>query len=294
MGAREFIDRAKALMSQGPMLLRLVAINVAVFVALRLAAIGGMFATTDVAQMLLGWLELPSSPAVFLTRPWTILTYMFTQYDVMHILFNMLWLYWFGTLFCMAATPRQLAALYLLGGLGGGVLFMCAYGLLPGFGHRAGMLLGSSASVMAIVTATAMLMPDFRMNLLFIGAVKLKWIAVATIGLVLLGFTGTNAGGDVAHLGGIGVGALWAMQMRRGRDLTAPLCRLLDRLSPKPSAPRSQSRVYGGASGRRSSASDETDRATLDLLLEKVRKSGYASLSPEERRLLFEISRNIK
>ncbi len=275
-----------------PMLMQIIGINIAVFLLLRLAAIVGMFTGLDsIASTLMGWLELPSYTARFIVRPWTLVTYMFTQWDVMHILFNLLWLYWFGTLFTMAATPRQLLALYILGGLGGGLLFMLGYNLLPHFRFVNGVLIGSSASVMAIVTATAIMMPDFRMNLLLFGSVRLKWIAIATIVLVLIGVTGANAGGEMAHIGGMAVGAAWALGMRRGRDFTRPVCRLFDRIANirvKPTRP-----VPPHRRDNRSGLSD-TDRATLDAILEKVKKSGYTALTPEEKRLLFDISRNIR
>ena len=135
---------------------------------------------------------------------------MFAQYDLLHIVFNMLWLYWFGTMFRMVCTSRQLFVLYIYGGLAGAVLFLAGYNTLPLFhGNHYGSLIGSSAAVIAIVTAVAILMPHFKMHMLFIGAVSVKWIALATIVLVLIGVTGSNAGGEIAHLGGILTGLLF-------------------------------------------------------------------------------------
>lgn len=295
MTAGEFIKRQLRAFRASPMLMQIIVVNIAVFVLLRLAAITGIFSGADgIAPMLLGWLELPSDPASFIMRPWTALTYMFTQYDVMHILFNMLWLYWFGTLFNMVATPRQLLALYILGGLGGAVFFMAGYNIFPFLAHHRGMLLGSSASVLAIVTATVCLMPDFRMNLLFIGSVKIKWIALATYALVILGVTGANAGGNLAHLGGVAVGALWAIRLKQGSDFTVPLCRLLDRLANIRKIGRASHPSQSARPANARPGISDSDRATLDIILEKIKKSGYAALTPAEKKLLFDISRNIK
>ena len=214
--------------------------------------------------------------------PWTVLTYMFAQYDVLHILFNMLWLYWFGTIMLYRCTPAQMLTLYLYGGLGGALLFLAAYNLLPLFAGSTGMLIGSSASVMAIVTATAILMPDFGMRLLFIGDVKLKWIALATVALVLLGVSGANAGGEIAHVGGIIVGCVFGMMLKRGTDITRPVRRLFDRRPARRPGPRPAPTI------------GDDDRRDLDAILDKIKRSGYSALTPDERRRLFEVSRNIK
>ncbi|MBO5454924.1 MAG: rhomboid family intramembrane serine protease [Muribaculaceae bacterium] len=285
------------------MLMKLVWINIAVFVLLRITAIVCMFAgTPGFLEEVMRQVQLPSHLSTLATRPWTVITYMFSQYDVLHILFNLLWFYWFGTLFRMVSTPRQMLALYIYGGLGGAVMFLLAYNLIPTFAYTHGWLIGSSASVIAIVTATAILMPDFRMHLLFIGSVSLKWIAIATIGLVLIGVTGSNAGGEFAHIGGVIVGAWYGLMMKRGQDITRPLNRLFDmfvngwhsitsiRLRNK--TPKS-SYKYQSSSASSPSINDD-DRAQLDEILDKIKKSGYAALTPEERKRLFDVSRRMK
>jgi membrane associated rhomboid family serine protease len=285
------------------MLMKLVWINIAVFVLLRITAIVCMFAgTPGFLEEVMRQVQLPSHLSTLATRPWTVITYMFSQYDVLHILFNLLWFYWFGTLFRMVSTPRQMLALYIYGGLGGAVMFLLAYNLIPTFAYTHGWLIGSSASVIAIVTATAILMPDFRMHLLFIGSVSLKWIAIATIGLVLIGVTGSNAGGEFAHIGGVIVGAWYGLMMKRGQDITRPLNRLFDmfvngwhsitsiRLRNK--TPESSYKYQSSSAS--SPSIDDDDRAQLDEILDKIKKSGYAALTPEERKRLFDVSRRMK
>lgn len=297
------IDEMRRGFSRLTMLMKLVWINIAVFVLLRITAIVCMFAgTPGFLEEVMRQVQLPSHLSTLATRPWTVITYMFSQYDVLHILFNLLWFYWFGTLFRMVSTPRQMLALYIYGGLGGAVMFLLAYNLIPTFAYTHGWLIGSSASVIAIVTATAILMPDFRMHLLFIGSVSLKWIAIATIGLVLIGVTGSNAGGEFAHIGGVIVGAWYGLMMKRGQDITRPLNRLFDmfvngwhsitsiRLRNK--TPKS-SYKYQSSSASSPSINDD-DRAQLDEILDKIKKSGYAALTPEERKRLFDVSRRMK
>lgn len=298
------------------MLMKIVWINIAVFVMLRLVAIVSIFAgQPDFINVVMHYVQLPSSLSVLATRPWTLVTYMFAQYDVLHILFNLLWFYWFGTLFMMTATQRQLFALYLLGGLGGAALFLLSYSTLPAFAYHTAMLIGSSASVIAIVTATAILMPDFKMHLLLFGAISLKWIAIVTIGLGLIGVTGSNAGGEIAHIGGVAVGAIYALQLKRGRDITRPLNRFFDSIAnafgglkssiahvfkprqPKPrQASTGSSRQTSGSNRHEASSPkcSENDREILDQILDKIKKSGYSALTPEERRRLFDVSNRIK
>lgn len=312
MAVSDTLRQMKRGFSASTMLMKIIWINIGLFVLLRLTAIVGIFGgSPELINTVLDYVQLPSSPALLLTRPWTLLTYMFAQYDLMHILFNMLWFYWFGTLFMMTATPRQLLALYLLGGLGGGALFIAAYCGLPLFVGHAGMLIGSSASVIAIVTATAILMPDFRMNLLFIGAVSLKWIAIVTIFLVLIGVSGSNAGGEIAHIGGVAVGAIYALRLRRGHDITAPFNRAFDKIAnawnsltatawsksrpaPGPRPPFSSRDRQSPKPGSAEPSCSRSDREILDSILDKIKKSGYAALTPEERQRLFDVSRKIK
>ncbi len=310
MAVTDTLRQLRQSFKSSTMMMKIIWLNIVIFIFLRLAAIASIFwGNPDFINTVLSYLQLPSDPHVLLTRPWTIASYMFTQYDVMHILFNMLWLYWFGSLFTMVATQRQFFTLYLLGGLGGGAMFMLGYNLLPAFDHHYGMLIGSSASVIAIVTATAILMPHFKMNLLFIGSVSLKWIAIATIVLVLIGATGNNAGGEIAHLGGVAIGTIYALRLKKGHDITAPFNHTFDRMANIWN--RFASMICGTfsmkkCSGTRHTASgsntrktngtplSRNDREDLDAILDKIKKSGYSALSPEERQRLFDVSKKIK
>ncbi len=280
----EAIDRLRTGFRQSSTLMKIVWVNVAVFVLLRLIAIVFVFSgRPDYIDMMLEQVELPSSPAVFMTRPWTLVTYMFAQYDLLHVVFNMLWLYWFGTMFTMTASSRRLLTLYLCGGLAGAVLFMLGYMVLPMFHSSYGSLIGSSASVIAVVTAVAILMPHFKMHLLLIGSVSVKWIAIVTIVLVLVGVTGSNAGGEIAHIGGVIAGVLCGLWIKRGHGLSF---RRPSRRQTPPEAPSPSLSSDAGLSAN--------ERAELDAILDKIKKSGYTSLTSSERDRLFSVSRKIK
>ncbi len=149
------------------MLMRLIFINIAVFVVLLLFAVGAVLFNGN-PDVMTRWAQLPSDLGMLLRRPWTLITYMFTHLDFIHILFNMLWLYWLGRIFMDFFSPKQLTGLYLLGGWGGALLFLLAYNLLPAFAGDMIYLVGASASVMAIVVATAVYAPDYKIGLLFL------------------------------------------------------------------------------------------------------------------------------
>lgn len=281
------IDRLKYQWATGSMLVKLIFINIAVFVVLHIVTLVLMFAGIS-ANTVLQEVELPSYLPAILERPWTIITYMFAQYDLFHILFNMLWLYWFGVIFLLADTSKRMLALYIYCGLGGALLFITYYNAMD----MRGLLIGSSASVIGIVTATAIRHPDYKMGLLFIGEISLKWLAVITIAIDMFSIGGSNAGGHVAHIGGAIIGAVYAVAQKKGLDITRPFNALLDGASnmwKRLTAPRKKA---GPASKGATNRHD--DEATLDEILDKVKKSGYGGLSKEEKQKLFDVSRRIK
>lgn len=212
------------------MLMKIIYINIAVFLILRLSAIVCVLFNVE-ASALQEFLALPASFSELAYRPWTALTYMFVHYDVMHILFNMLLLYWFGQIFLYSSTPKQLVVLYFYGGLAGGLLYILAYTFLPYFRGQSALLIGASASIMAIVVATAIRHHDYNLRLLFIGNVALKWIAIIAIAIDLLSLTDINSGGHLAHIGGAIIGAIYALALNRGIDITRHVNAAIDSIA---------------------------------------------------------------
>lgn len=266
------------------MLVRLIFINVGVFLLLHIAGLIAALAGYG-PDTVLRYVEMPSGFSALLLTPWTIVTYMFAQYDFLHLLFNMLWLYWFGEIFLFADSSRRMLALYVYGGLAGALLFMVCYAALG----RYGLLIGSSASVLAVVVATAVMHPDYKMNLLFLGEISLKWVAAATILIDFLSLGGGNSGGHLAHIGGAIAGFVYAFGLKKGVDITRPFCRLADGVASLFSRRRPPV-----ARQRRAATATRSDEDTLDEILDKVKKSGYASLTQAEKRRLFDVSNRIK
>lgn len=286
----------------GDALVRLLMVNVGVFLLIRLLAIV-LYLAGGSSVAMLTWVEVPSDMAMLLHRPWTVLTYMVAHYDVWHVLFNMLWLYWLGRLFMEYFNSKQFVALYIFGGLGGAALFVLGYAVLPALSGRMAFLIGASASVLALVTAMAMYAPNYRVGLLFIGQVPLKWLATAVVVLMLLGSGAGQMGALLAHVGGALVGLLFGWQMRKGHDITLWLNRLLDAMVNlvKARLQKGVGKPVGGkayhyqqststSKGTTRSGHSAPTEAEIDVILDKLRRSGYGALTEEEKATLFRAS----
>ena len=155
---------------------------------------------------------------------------MFVHEGFLHLLFNMLWLYWFGQIFLQYFTGRSLGSLYLLGGLAGALLYVVAFNTIPYYMDMGrGWLIGASAAVMAIVMGAAFYRPDVQLHLFLLGPVKIVYIALFAFVLDFLSLGNpTNPGGHVAHIGGALLGYLFAVQYKKGKDITRWMSQWID------------------------------------------------------------------
>ncbi|GAB3637446.1 rhomboid family intramembrane serine protease [Hymenobacter arcticus] len=247
--------------------------------------------------VVLRYLALSSDGWVLLRHPWTLLTYAFVHEGFLHILFNMLNLYWFGQIIREYLGDRRLVSIYVLGALAGAVLFLLAYNFLPALQPMVGQpVLGASASVTAIIVAAATLLPDYTFMLFILGPVKIKWIALVVVLISIAGINGGNAGGEITHLGGALLGFIFIKQMNAGRDLGQPVVATgawLGRLFQR--SPAMQVTHRGAASATRPAAAGKagpsaTHPEEVDLILDKISRSGYESLSKDEKQKLFRAS----
>lgn len=283
----------KRTFQSGNILAKLIYINVGVFILIRLAGIVLLLFNLPGVPFL-PYLQFPSSPELFLLRPWTIITYMFTHFDFLHILFNMLWLYWFGGLFLSFFSERQLGGLYVLGGVAGALLFMLAYNIFPYFRQMApySLLMGASASVMAVVFAVSFYKKDLEIGLFLIGRIRLIYLALFTFLIDLLAITSNNAGGHIAHIGGALFGIWFAARIKQGKDLTRPVNRAIDwvvNLGKR--KPKMKVTYRRAETDYEYNARKQREGADLDAILDKLKRSGYESLTAEEKKRLFDASR---
>ena len=292
-----FIQDLKNQYKNGSILIKLIFVNVAIFLAIHL--IGNLlwlFNISNGVNLFISWLALPSSITELIVKPWTLITYMFLHKDLFHLLMNMLVLYFGSQIFNQFLNEKKLLNVYLLGGFSGGVLFVLAFNVFPVFQNSIGIpALGASASVMAILIAAAAYVPNFVVRLMFLGNVKLKYIAMVYLALDLIRIQGSNSGGHIAHLGGAIFGFFFIQQLKKQNDFTLGFSRFLAYLASL-FKPRNKMKVVYKKQGKTKSNkaynSQKVDnQKKVDAILDKISKSGYDSLTADEKAILFDASK---
>lgn len=263
----------------------LIGVNVIIFLFLSLLGVIEMLTTRNAATsvFLNDYLAVPSYLPKLLIRFWTPFTYMFLHSGFFHILFNMLWFYWMGNIFQEYLGGKKLVDLYIIGGLAGAFLYVLFYNIFPLFADvkTVSTTVGASAAVMAIIVATATLLPDYTIQLLFLGSVRLKWIALFYVLFDLISITGPNAGGEISHIGGAIAGFFYIKHLQG----STMLGRAFERFS-KPKTLQVVSKNYAKNSTLRPKEEE------IDSILDKISQSGYASLSKKEKEILFNASKD--
>lgn len=284
-----FIDRFTAACGS-KILAWLIGTNVLVFLIVWILILCGASLGVD-SYTVKEWLCVPASPEKLVTRPWTVVTYMLTQFDFFHLLFNMLWLYWFGILLPWTHRSRFILWLYAGGGILGAVFFIAASALFPSTTVEGAYLCGSSASVLSVMTGVGILSGKRKINLFLIGEVKIKWVCLAFMVLTFTGLGGGNTGLQSAHFGGVIFGAIYLtsylISMTKKAIVSFPP-KEKKTVKTRRNVHRDGDAVARAAGGRLS------DHSRLDILLEKIRQSGYSSLTTGERNELNEISRRLE
>lgn len=285
-------EEIKESFKKGSSLTRLIYVNLAVFLIVKIFQVILFLLNADPLSysLVIRNLAVPADFSALLRKPWTIITYMFLHEGFLHILFNILWLYWFGRIFLEYLDGKKLVGVYLLGGFSGALVYMIAFNFLPAFESilTASIALGASASVLAIVIAISVYVPNYTIYLLFLGPVKLKYIALVTILIDIISIAGSNAGGHIAHLGGAMFGWYYIQRYKKGKDITKGVSRILDTMFTWLKPRRNIKVTY-----KRTSTDYEYNRQksqnqqVIDNILEKISRSGYDSLTKEEKELLF-------
>lgn len=278
---------------------QLIVINVLVFLVL---AVIYVFSTasgfSEVFDLIHRQLAIPAPILTFITKPWTLITYSFIHdlSGIFHILFNMLALYWFGKLFVEYLGSDKLVAVYVLGALTGGLFYLLVYNTIPFYEARipGGGMVGASAAVYAVLVATATLLPDYTFFLLFLGPVRIKYIALVYIVISFLGSVGTNAGGNIAHLGGALMGYLYIKQLQVGVNWGGWITTVLDSIKGLFISKPKVKVTYRNTDSKQTSATARASKATqeeIDAILDKISDRGYESLTKEEKEKLFNASK---
>lgn len=273
-------------------LFKLIYINIAVYVLVQVVYTSSfLFQNSSIDLVYL--LGMPSQPKELLFRPWTPFTYMFTHFGFTHILFNLIWLYFAGQIFLQYFTSKKLYSIYLMGGLLGGLAYLLAYNLFPAFSQQNTQLIGASASVLAILFAVASYVPNYKVNLIFIGPVSIKYLAIASIFIDIISIPKGNAGGHIAHLGGALLGIAFIQQWKKGKDISLSMERLIDQFTGL-FKKKNLKTVYKRPQTDDEFRSDKVKRSkNIDEILDKIAKSGYDSLNEKEKEYLFKNSKKM-
>ena len=276
---------------------QLIIINVAVFIVMAfLYVIFTASETSDIFVLIHRQIAIPASLLDFFRKPWTIITYAFAHdlSGIFHILFNMLAFYWFGKLFIEYLGSDKLVAVYFLGAIAGGVFYLIVYNVIPFYISRVpdGGMVGASAAVFAVMVAIATLLPDYTFFLLFLGPVKIKYIALTYIVISLLGSVGSNAGGNVAHLGGALMGFIYTKQLQVGVNWGGWITSTLDWFKGLFSSRPAVKVTYRKTEPKKPSVNfSKASQEEIDVILDKISDRGYESLTKDEKEKLFNASK---
>lgn len=265
---------------------KLIILNILVFILTYLLNTASFLFNYD-GNVLVDWFALNPSFEQLIFRPWTIVSYGFLHVGFFHILFNLLILYYFGNLFLDFFRSGQFLTYFLLGVVSGGLIYMIAYNYLPALKTQETILVGASAGVTAIVIGIASHIPNYALHFRFLGSIKLKYIAIAMVVLDVVQIPAGNAGGHLAHLGGALLGFVLTRYMNHGHGIAQWWSNQWPIRKQTP-----LKTVYRSDPSMKKEVRVEYDQKRIDSILDKISKSGYDTLTKEEKDYLFKAGKN--
>ncbi|QVY66706.1 rhomboid family intramembrane serine protease [Polaribacter sp. Q13] len=281
-----FIDEIKNRYKSGNIVEKLIYVNIAVFVFTLLVSVFQDLYKGEI-NWVVEWFSLDDNLSSILTKPWTIITYGFLHADFLHILLNLITLFFVGNLFIEYFTQKQLLTFYLLGTLFGGILFILSQNYFPLFQGQSSMLVGASAGISAIFIGITTYMPNYQLKIRFIGFVKLWHLAAIWVGLDILALSGGNAGGHFAHLGGALFGFFY---VKKAANKEIKIWEYFSSFFSSKQKPLKT--VYKAPKKTANSSNNNNlNQQQIDSILDKISKSGYDTLTKAEKEFLFKQGR---
>ncbi len=276
-----FNDIKNIIQQPGQGLMKIIIANGAIFVALMIARVGLLIAgKSELFDAFFTQVSLPSALDLLIQRPWSLITYFFLHIEIFHLIFNMMFLYWFGTIIQDFIGNKRLVQLFFYGGLAGAAAFILAMNTVSFFIDKSpNFLNGASAGVFAVVVAAATIRPNYQVHLLLLGPVRIKYIAAFYVLWSFIETTGSNAGGNIAHLGGAILGFIFAknfLAASKPQAIFEIKIKEFAQVVNKQFQPRKEPETV---------PEDE-----LNAILDKISQSGYDSLSDYEQKRLFKAS----
>lgn len=274
-------------------LVKIILINVIVYVIDCLIWVGSAFSPSNTLfATVQSYQGAPSDLGELLYKPWTVITYAFSHDtpSPFHIFFNMLGLYWFGGLIREFIGSRRLISLYFVGAFAGVFLYLICYNFVPYYMGRSSILIGASASILAAVVAAATLLPHYRFHLIFLGPVKITYIAAFYVLMSIIGTVQWNAGGNIAHIGGALSGYIFITLLKRGTDIGKPINATIDFIGSLFTKRPNVRMTFFNTAAPTLDEHYTPNQQEIDTILDKISRSGYESLTKEEKQKLFKAS----
>ncbi|WP_297334353.1 rhomboid family intramembrane serine protease [Flavobacterium sp.] len=239
--------------------------------------------------------SVSSNPADLLWKPWSLITYAFLHAGFFHLLFNMMVLYFSGRIFLTFFTQKQMFGLYILSAIFAAFMFILSYNTIPLLQQFNGKMVGASAAIMAILVATAVYAPYYQVRLFLFGTVKLWHIAAVLLVLDLINVSVENHGGHVAHLAGALFGFIFVRSLQNGTDLSRGVSGIIEffqnLFKPKKKTNFKVHRNPQAPAKRNAGRPKDITQQQIDDILDKISKSGYDSLTKEEKEFLFKVGK---
>ena len=274
-------DIKNIIQQPGQGLLKIIIANGAIFIALMIARVGLLIAgKSELFDAFFAQVSLPSSLDLIIQRPWSLLTYFFLHIEVFHLVFNMMFLYWFGIIIQDFIGNKRLVQLFFYGGLAGAAAFIIAMNTVSFFIEKGpNFMNGASAGVFAVVVAAATIRPNYEVRLLLLGQVQIKYISAFYVIWSFIETTGSNAGGNIAHLGGAILGFIFAKNF-----LAASRPQAIFEIKIKEFAQVVNQKIQPRKEP------ETVPEEELNSILDKISQSGYDSLTDYEQKRLFKAS----
>ncbi len=264
--------------------IKLIFINVGIFAIIAIYNAIYYSFSSETATFFTDYFSLPDDLGDFLYRPWSIITYAFLHAGFMHLLGNVIVLFFTGRIFLNLLSVKHFLNYYFLGIVFGGLLFLLSYNLLPAFKNEGAILVGASAAIFSTLVGITTYAPNYEVRLFGVFTLKLWIITTFLLIAFIAGIPGPNSGGEFAHLGGAFLGYIYSLQLKKGNDIGVMLMSLFKSKKQKP-----LKTVYKKSKPETSSQNDSGKQRRIDDILDKISKSGYETLTKEEKDFLFSV-----
>ncbi|NOQ91289.1 MAG: rhomboid family intramembrane serine protease [Flavobacteriaceae bacterium] len=281
-----WIDSIKNKYLTGSIVEKIIFINISIFIFTYLLNTLSFLLNID-GNFIINWFALSPHFNALITKPWTLISYGFLHHGFLHIVFNLIFLYYIGNIFLDFFNRKQFLTYYFFGIISGAIIYLLSYNYLPALKTQETVLVGASAGVTTILVGIATHIPQYAIRFRLIGSVKLLYIAIFLIALDVIQIPNGNAGGHLAHLGGALIGYLLTSYLQQGKGFIQWVESLFQAKKDRP-----LKTVYKNKKTTKSTVKNPKEQQIkIDHILDKISKSGYETLTKSEKDFLFKVGK---